>query len=76
MFSLLHGVIAPQDGQLTILPASIDVSNEDVSPNEIGDGNHVSQPDFKHLISISLICDIYIFPIFVVTIMISVIANR
>lgn len=46
MFSLLHGTRELQLGQWNLLPLKVEVSNELISPNWIGELNQVLQ--FKH----------------------------
>ena len=57
MFSLLQPTNFPHEGQFTVLPASILVSSEFMSPKKIGDGNQVLQ--LVHWISRVFTLDMY-----------------
>ncbi|MBV7509212.1 hypothetical protein KW850_28980 [Bacillus sp. sid0103] len=55
MFSLLQPVILLHLGHCALLPISIEVSKEFISPKKIGEGNQELQLGLEHLISILLV---------------------
>ncbi len=53
IFSLLQGTIAPHFGHLTVLPSSVEVSKDFLSPKAMGEGNTAEQ--FLHMTSVCAI---------------------
>lgn len=64
MFSLLHGTVAPQEGQFVSFPDNRELSKDSLSPNEIGEGNFV-----LHFAQTTSVSGIYLPPIIIKSIL-------